>query len=555
MDFDTIFRETRSGRIARQIIVLPDADVSEPDTVSEDELDHTFQQSNSSSDDEVIEEDDASTDARRKSYTWRRQPFNPKTEPFTEADEEIPSVLRPIEYFRMYFTAQLLSHIAFETNRKATQSLYSNLATTAAEIEVLIGMLITMGICEMPRYRMYWANQTRMDTIANCMSRNRFETLLRFLHFNDNDKVVMDRNHPDYDRFYKIRPLIESIRKTCLEETPGELQSVDEHIIPYKGRCKMKYYNPRKPDKWGLKVIARCGRNGFVHDFWMCDGMAPKHKGYKVFFDNYFAFLELQEALLRDGIHSVATIRSNRLRGCPVMPSNELKRKGRGATDFCCTRDNKLCVVKWFDNREVILTSTYKCVDPVEPVRRWDKRQRQFIDVPCPQIVKEYNQFMGGVDLTGMLISLYRIDHKCRKWHRRVFFWAIHVALTNSWLKYKADCTKNGIEPRNMMDLMAFMLSVSDSLIKLEKTYVTRKRGRRPSAPAAEEEAGPSNTVRRTREPEDITRTDQTGHWPEMMTTKKRCRVCHRTCQVRCMKCDIHLCIVTGRNCFFSYHQ
>ncbi|KAL1233915.1 PiggyBac transposable element-derived protein [Trichinella pseudospiralis] len=332
MDFDTIFRETRSGRSVRQIIVLPDADVSEPDTVSEDELDHTFQQSNSSSDDEVIEEDDASTDARRKSYTWRRRPFNPKTEPFTEADEEIPSVLRPIE----------------------------------------------------------------------------------------------------------------------------------------------------------------------------------------------------------DGIHSVATIRSNRLRGCPVMPSNELKRKGRGATDFCCTRDNKLCVVKWFDNREVILTSTYKCVDPVEPVRRWDKRQRQFIDVPCPQIVKEYNQFMGGVDLTGMLISLYRIDHKCRKWHKRVFFWAIHVALTNSWLKYKADCTKNDIEPRNIMDLMAFMLSVSDSLIKLEKTYVTRKRGRRPSAPTAEEEA--SNTVRRTRELEDITRTDQTGHWPEMMTTKKRCRVCHRTCQVRCMK-------------------
>ncbi|KRZ50920.1 PiggyBac transposable element-derived protein 3 [Trichinella nativa] len=239
--------------------------------------------------------------------------------------------------------------------------------------------------------------------------------------------------------------------------------------------------------------------NGFVHDFWLCDGMAPKvensigffaadvvmkvcetlpkHKGYKVFFDNYFAFLELQEALLRDGIHSVATIRSNRLRGCPVMPSSELKRKGRGATDFRCTKD-KLCVVKWFDNREVILASTCKCVDPVEPVRRWDKKQRQFIDVPCPQIVKEYNQFMGGVDLTGMLISLYRIDHKCRKGHIPVFFWAIHVSLTSSWLKYKDDCTKKGIEPRNMMDLMAFMLSVSDSLIKLEKTYVTRKRER-----------------------------------------------------------------------------
>ncbi|KRZ84541.1 PiggyBac transposable element-derived protein 2 [Trichinella sp. T8] len=521
MDFDTVFRETRSGRNVRQIIVLPDPDVSEPDTVSEDELDHTFQQSNSSSDDEVIEEDDASTDARRKSYIW-------------QSDEEIPSVLRPIEYFRMYFTPQLLSHISFETNRKATQSLYSNLATTVAEIEVLIGMLITMGVCEMPRYRMYWANQTRMDTIANCMSHNRFETLLRFLHFNDNDKVVMDRNHPDYDRFYKIRPLIESIRKTCLEETPGELQSVDEHIIPYKGRCKMKYYIPRNPDKWHLQVIARCGKMDSSMTFGCVMEWRQNTRGTKFFFDNYFAFLELQEALLRDGIHSVATIQSNRLRGCPVMSSNELKQKGRGATDFCCTKDNKLCVVKLFDNREVILASTYKCVDPVTPVRRWDKRQRQFIDVPCPQI---------------------RIDHKCRKGHRPVFFWAIHVSLTNSWFKYKDDCTKKGIEPRNMMDLMAFMLSVSDSLIKLEKTYVTRKRGRPQAERTAEEEAGPSRPVRRTRQAEDITRTDQTGHWPEMMATKKRCRVCQRTCQLRCMKCDIHLCIATGRNCFFSCHQ
>ncbi|KRX69409.1 PiggyBac transposable element-derived protein 2 [Trichinella sp. T6] len=457
MDFDTVFRETRSGRNVRQIIVLPNPDVSEPDTVSEDELDHTFQQSNSSSDDEVIEEDDASTDARRKSCIWRRRPFNPKTEPFIASDEEIPSVLKPIEYFRMYFTPQLLSHISFETNRKATQSLYSNLVTSVAEIEVLIGMLITMGIYEMPRYRMYWANQTRMDTLANCMSHNRFETLLRFLHFNDNDKVVMDRNHLDYDRFYKIRPLIESIRKTCLEETPGELQS----------------------------VIARCRKNGFVHDFWLSEGMAPNVENPVGFFTADFV-----------------------MKVCETLPNY----KG----------------YKWFDNREVILASTYKCVDPVTPVRRWDKRNANL--------------------LTFLVHKL--IDHKCRKWHRRVFFWAIHVSLTNSWIKYKADCMKNGIEPRNMMDLMAFMLSVSDSLIKLEKTYVTRKCGRRPSEPPAEEEAGPSKTVRRTREPEDITRTDQTGHWPEMMTTKKRCRVCHRTCQVRCMKCDIHLSkiavIVTG---------
>ncbi|KRZ47504.1 hypothetical protein T02_9056, partial [Trichinella nativa] len=70
MDFDTVYRETRSGRNERQILVLPDPDASEPETVS------------GSSDEETIDEDDASANAKRKSYIWRRRPFNPKTEAF-----------------------------------------------------------------------------------------------------------------------------------------------------------------------------------------------------------------------------------------------------------------------------------------------------------------------------------------------------------------------------------------------------------------------------------------------------------------------------------------
>ncbi|KRY47128.1 PiggyBac transposable element-derived protein 1 [Trichinella britovi] len=159
------------------------------------------------------------------------------------------------------------------------------------------------------------------------------------------------------------------------------------------------------------------------HDFWLCDVMdpkvenpvgffsvnvviklcktLPKDKGYKVFFD----FLNY----MKDGIQSVATIRSNRLRSYPVMAFNELKRRRRGANDFYRTNDNKVCVVKWFDNSEVILSSTYKCVNPLDGGR--EGNDKKFIDVPCPSIVKEYKQFMGDVNLTGMLISLYIIGH------------------------------------------------------------------------------------------------------------------------------------------------
>lgn len=32
-------------------------------------------------------------------------------------------------------------------------------------------------------------------------------------------------------------------------------------------------------------------------------------------------------------------------------------------------------------------------------------------------VIKEYNTHIGGVDLAGMLISLYRIEIKSRRWY------------------------------------------------------------------------------------------------------------------------------------------
>ncbi|KRY22575.1 hypothetical protein T12_10622 [Trichinella patagoniensis] len=34
----------------------------------------------------------------------------------------------------------------------------------------------------------------------------------------------MDRNHPKYDQCFSVRPLLENIRQSCLQETPGERQ-------------------------------------------------------------------------------------------------------------------------------------------------------------------------------------------------------------------------------------------------------------------------------------------------------------------------------------------
>ena len=43
-----------------------------------------------------------------------------------------------------------------------------------------------MVINRVPSYKMYWSDNVKFPAVANVMSRNRFDSLRRYLHFADN---------------------------------------------------------------------------------------------------------------------------------------------------------------------------------------------------------------------------------------------------------------------------------------------------------------------------------------------------------------------------------
>ncbi|KAK3520724.1 hypothetical protein QTP70_030591, partial [Hemibagrus guttatus] len=47
---------------------------------------------------------------------------------------------------------------------------------------------------------------------------------------------------------------------------------------------------------------------------------------------------------------------------------------------------------------------------PEDTCQRWDKKQKQYVSIRRPSIVREYNNKMGGVDLTDRMISYYRMS-------------------------------------------------------------------------------------------------------------------------------------------------
>ncbi len=226
----------------------------------------------------------------------------------------------------------------------------------------------------------------------------------------------------------------------------------------------MKQYIKNKPQKWGIKVFTRAGVTGLVYDFEVYTGKGtvtnerglgvagevvlrlvsevPKGLNYKCFFDNWFTSPELIVELKKMGILTVATINRNRLRGCTLKSDKELSKAGRGAYDVKYEMTSGMAIVKWYDNKAVLLASSFIGPDPVDRCRRWSKEKKVYVEVDRPHIVKMYNNNMGGVDLADMFAALYRIEIRPRRWYLRILYYLIDLSVVNGWLLYRRHLTQ-----------------------------------------------------------------------------------------------------------------
>uniref|UniRef100_A0A3B4WCQ9 PiggyBac transposable element-derived protein 3-like n=1 Tax=Seriola lalandi dorsalis TaxID=1841481 RepID=A0A3B4WCQ9_SERLL len=470
-------------------------------------------------------------------FSWRKKPFEApdctfKGESVTPPDE-LPT---PLQYFRRFITEEMIESLMEQTNLYSVQTTdtLKNVNTTVKELEILIGMYLRMGLCQLPGNRTYWENNTRCAMVADNMSRNRFQTLLASLHFADNTD---SSNRQEGDKCWKIRPWLDMFRKQCLEITPEEYNSIDEQMVSFRGtRSPIRQYVKSKPHPWGFKIWARCTSTGILCDFQVYEGgtgkrttfgmggdvvlklceTLPPGQNYKVFADNLFSSAPLVLELLQRQIFYTGTLRSNRLSGCQLEDDKSLAKRGRGSFDARVEKEGSMAIVKWHDNRSVTLISSHTAVEPQDKAHRWSKQEKAFLDVNRPHIVKEYNTFMGGVDLIDGCIARYKYNMRSRRWYIYLFWHSIMLALVNAWLTYRRDCKLLGQRGRPSLD---------------SKT---------PSPPA------PPKRVR-VGVPDDV-RLDQVAHWPVKCAKRGRCKICKTNATTTvCEKCDVAAAVVKKR--------
>ena len=327
-----------------------------------------------------------------------------------------------LQYFYQFFTPDLIALVANQTNLYSFRKKHQNIKTTTAEITSLIGIMMKMGIVQLPQYMLYWSHQLRYPPVADVMSRNRFQQLMENLHFVNNDDI--DKN----DKLAKITSIINAVRDECVKVEPEEYHSVDEQIIPSKTKfSSIRQYNQKKSKKWGFKNLVRAGSSGFMYDFYIYQGKSgkessdeendyqhlqksaqvvaklcqtlPEFSNHKLFSDNWFSTIDLIFYLKEKGILAVGTIRANRLGDCSIMANKDLAKQDRGAMDYRVDGNSGVIVVKWVDNSIVQLVSNYVGINPMSTINRWCKKEKASREIPCPQVVKQYNKSMGELTL------------------------------------------------------------------------------------------------------------------------------------------------------------
>ena len=175
---------------------------------------------------------------------------------------------------------------------------------------------------------------------------------------------------------YHVLPSIRDYFNRCFQaaRSASKQQSIDEHMIKFKGHNIMKRYIRNKPVKWGFKLWCRCDAvSGYLYQFDLYTGRKTateyglgegvvimlttplEELGCQIFTDNFFNSPLLQIKMFEKKIYLCGTVRADRKH----MPKNlkSDKEMKRGDTDAMTA--NGVTCVKWMDNRSVQLLSNF----------------------------------------------------------------------------------------------------------------------------------------------------------------------------------------------------
>ncbi|CAB3254118.1 unnamed protein product [Arctia plantaginis] len=312
---------------------------------------------------------------------WQKKPFNSKPLP-EDAVRDPGDIKTPYEYFECYFTVEIMEQMALSTNQYYMENTGLQMKPSSLlDIKKFFGIHAIVGCIKFPRLKMIWSEKYRYDPIANAMSRERFFLLRTNLHCLDVTAVNQTEEQAK-TRLWRVQPVIDVVRNRCLQ-LPRDAgnYSIDEQMIPFEGRCDLKVVVKNKPRPAGLKNFVVTTYNGQVLDFEIYQGSTtylPDSENFGIgaavilrlantlpegsflYCDRYFSSLPLMKELVKRKLEGTGTLMANRFntKKKTLYEFKKDHRMTRGEDEEVVNRENTMSVVKWKDNKGVLMVST-----------------------------------------------------------------------------------------------------------------------------------------------------------------------------------------------------
>ncbi|KAL7399436.1 hypothetical protein ABVT39_024263 [Epinephelus coioides] len=436
-------------------------------------------------------------------------------------------------------------------------------------LRAYMGLLILAGV-----YRSrgeaaasLWDADSGRAIFRATMSLKTFYTYSRLIRFDDRGSRPTWRAA---DKLAVIREAWEAwAARLPLMYNPGPEVTVDEQLVPFRGRCPFRQYMPSKPAKYGIKSWVACdARSSYVWKMQVYTGKPQggrpeKNQGTRVVLDltrglsgrnvtcdNFFTSYDLGQRLLRRGLTMVGTIRKNK----PELPPALLATRERAVLScrFAFTRTTLDVSYLPKRSKNVVLLSTLHAAPEVSD--RPDGK---------PSVILCYNANKGGVDNLDKVIGTYSCRRMTARWPMAVFHNMLDVSSYNAfviWREVNPDWMPGKRNRRRVF------------LEELGKALVAPLIRRRKRAPHAEAAAAlvkavcvvggtrPGGTDGDTEEEEKEEEEEATARpepepepEPRGPAKRKRCRSCppRKDCKTStvCCRCKMYVC----RRCALTY--
>nr|XP_040020350.1 pogo transposable element derived with ZNF domain b isoform X3 [Gasterosteus aculeatus aculeatus] len=462
-----------------------------------------------------------------------------------------------IDFFHLLFPQELTELITKETNAHAKTCRFMGLGysdwvpTTVHEVKGFLGLVILMGLHNLPDPSQYWSWSHYDNSYAfyRAMSFKRFQQITANIRMGSFATEQLCGTSNPNDPLHIFRPMLRLLGAAMWSAyKPNCCLSVDQALLPGPDEAGSK----TRPKAWLL-----CdSKSGYCHRFFIQAGegeglgqgftVVPElvedleDKHHQLYLASSLASVPLMQKLLDLGIYASSSFPPL----SPVLPrelweEGHLERPG----DFLQRRFGSLLATRWRDTKEMGCLSTNAA--PGEQDTVWRRSQTRVggldpVDRPMAFCLLQEN--MRGVDICKQLLACNPLGGILQDRHWRGLFWfLVNLSIVNAFIVLRESRKEN--PPAWVQDglftQVSFRKRLGNQLAKCAQNHsetveIAGSRATRAEAPV-----------------------EQRHRMGKISSISKRCKTCHlknlrHESVYGCVVCRANLC--KHPSCFWEFH-